>query len=102
MELEQTAGAGQPGGIFQDAPKGGTVEELVEMAKAEGLWGGLVQCTREGGVVRSAAVLLEEARAAGPPVRLKSSPRVSQMLSGSPLGTACAKGSGDFVSETSP
>ena len=96
VELEQTAGAGQPGGIFQDAPKGGTVEELVEMAKAEGLWGGLVRCTREGGVVRSAAALLEEARVAGPPVRLKSSRQPKG------LSDACVKGSGDFVSETSP
>ena len=38
VELEQSAGAGQPGGIFQDAPKGRTVEELVELAQDKGQW----------------------------------------------------------------
>jgi hypothetical protein len=41
-ELERYGGQGQPGGIFQDAPKGVTVKELVELAKSQTLWGVLV------------------------------------------------------------
>ena len=47
-ELERTGGRGQPGGLFQDAPKGVTVEELVELAGMIQEWGKLVGRVRRG------------------------------------------------------
>ena len=47
-ELERTEGRGQPGGLFQDAPKGVSVEELVELAGMKQEWGKLVGRVRRG------------------------------------------------------
>jgi hypothetical protein len=47
-ELERTGGQGQPGGLFQDAPKGVTVEEMVELAGYVQEWGKLVGRVRRG------------------------------------------------------
>jgi hypothetical protein len=45
-ELERYGGAGHPGGIFQDAPKGVTLEELVYLASYEDFWGKRVESLR--------------------------------------------------------
>ena len=37
-ELERYEGSGQPGGIFQDAPKGVSVGELMELANGQVFW----------------------------------------------------------------
>jgi hypothetical protein len=47
-ELERTGGEGQPGGLFQDAPKGVSVEELVELACMKQEWGKLVGRVKRG------------------------------------------------------
>jgi hypothetical protein len=47
-ELERTGGQGQPGGIFQDAPKGVAIEELIEIAGDKLTWGNLVQSVKRG------------------------------------------------------
>jgi exonuclease III len=47
-ELGRTGGQGQPGGIFQDAPKGVSVEELVELACDRVLWDRMVGCLKNG------------------------------------------------------
>jgi exonuclease III len=47
-ELERTGGQGQPGGIFQDAPKGVSMEVLVEMAGCVQEWGKLVGRVKRG------------------------------------------------------
>ena len=48
-ELKRFGGAGHPGGIFQDAPKGArvSVEELVELARDQQFWGSLVGCMKK-------------------------------------------------------
>jgi hypothetical protein len=47
-ELERTRGQGQPGGIFQDAPKGVSLEVLVGMAGCVQEWGKLVGRVQRG------------------------------------------------------
>ena len=47
-ELQRTGRQGQPGGIFQDAPKGVSVEELVELACCAQVWGKLVGSVKRG------------------------------------------------------
>ena len=41
-ELEQTGGQGSSGGIFQDAPKGMSVESLIAIAQEKKVWATLV------------------------------------------------------------
>ena len=47
-ELERTEGLGQPGGIFQDAPKGFTVQELVMLACDMTFWNARSRCLKTG------------------------------------------------------
>jgi hypothetical protein len=46
-ELERFGGAGHPGGIFMDAPKGVSVTELVYLASKEDFWGKRVEGLRK-------------------------------------------------------
>jgi hypothetical protein len=50
-ELRRYEG-GKAGGIFQDAPKGVSVEELVELANLQGFWGERVDSIRGTKYVR--------------------------------------------------
>ena len=72
-ELERYGGGGQPGGIFQDAPKGVTVEELVELANRQVFWSKEVrkllpeseQCRQNKAVIEQLQRELEETTLTG-------------------------------------